>query len=91
MSATREPYLDVAAVAAWLGFGESTIRTAAAKRRLPATRIGGEWRFLESELRAFLDLNHTRAVQRLSVVPHSGNRQQDRIDRGRTTGRKAAR
>lgn len=84
----REPYLSVAEVAVWLNLSESTVREAAAKRRLPATRVNGVWRFLESELRAFLDLNHTRAVRRLTVVPRHG--QQERIDRGRTTGRRAA-
>lgn len=85
----REPYLDVAEVADWLSLRPSTVRAAAAARRLPATRVNGVWRFLESELRAFLDLHHTQAARRLAIVPSHG--QQGRADRGRTTGRKAVR
>lgn len=79
----REPYLDVADVAAWLKLKPSTVRAAAAARRLPATRVNGVWRFLESELRAFLDRHHTRAGQQLAVVPR-----RTRADVGRQTGRR---
>jgi len=82
----REPFLSVAAVAEWLDLSESAVRAAAAARRLPATRVNGVWRFLESELRAFLGLHHNRASARLAVVP----RRRSANDR-RETGRRAAR
>lgn len=87
----REPYLDVSDVAAWLKLSPSAVRAAAAEQRLPATRVNGVWRFLESELRAFLDLHHTQAVRRLAVVPRRRQRGDDRVTGRRTEKGRVAR
>ena len=72
--------LDVAQVARWLNLGESTVRDLAARQRLPAYRISGQWRFEASEVRDWLAARHSipraepsgtsrRARQRASARP----------------------
>ena len=87
----REPYLTVTDVAAWLDLSESAIRDGAAHDRLPATRVSGVWRFLESEVRDYLRLHHDRAIARLVVVPRHGSRHEPTTGRRMPSGRKGAR
>lgn len=79
----REAFMDVGQVAAWLNLSPAAVRAAAADNRLPAYRILSEWRFLESELQAYLNANRTQVVHRISP-----NERKPRGREARATGRK---
>lgn len=89
MTAEREPYLDVADIAAWLKLAESTVRDHAAKGVIPATKVHGEWRFLASRVQAWLDTNDNQRI-RLVVTPPNCRKPEPTTGR-RLTGRRVAR
>ena len=49
-----EPLLTAADVAAWLKLNIETVYDLIAKDQLPAIKIGGQWRFQEARIRAWL-------------------------------------
>jgi excisionase family DNA binding protein len=49
-----EPLLTAADVAAWLKLNIETVYDLIAKDQLPAIKIGGQWRFQEAQIRAWL-------------------------------------
>lgn len=51
----RGATLDVAGVAAWLGWTEKRVRSCVARGRLPYRRDGGRILFLRSEIEVFLN------------------------------------
>lgn len=85
VSSEREPYLSCSEIGAWLGLDESTVRDHAAGGILPATRIGGVWRFLESEIRAHLARHHN---QRPRLVVPERRRPEPTTGRRLETGRR---
>lgn len=84
MSPDREPFLTVPELAAWLRLDESTVRDHAAKGRLPATRIGGVWRFRASRIQTWIDEQDNQARPRVRVVRATVQRPEP------TTGRREA-
>ena len=68
MTADREPFLTVPELAAWLRLDASTVRDHAARGVLPATRIGGVWRFRASRIQLWLDEQDTQARPRVRVI-----------------------
>lgn len=69
MPAEREPYLSASEVAAWLGLDESTVRDHAAHGVIPATRVGGVWRFLGSRVELWLDQQSNQRPRLVAVRP----------------------
>ena len=49
-----EPLLTAGDVAAWLKLNIETVYDLIAKDQLPAIKIGGQWRFQEAQIRAWL-------------------------------------
>lgn len=49
-----DPLLTAADVAAWLKLNIETVYDLIAKAQLPAFKIGGQWRFQEAQVRAWL-------------------------------------
>jgi excisionase family DNA binding protein len=58
-----EPLLSAADVAAWLNVNIETVYDLIAKHQLPAIRIGGQWRFQETQVREWFE-GHTAAHER---------------------------
>ena len=72
MTPDREPFLTVSELAAWLRLDESTVRDHAARNLLPATRIGGVWRFQASRIQTWIDDQDNQARPRVRVVRAAG-------------------
>jgi len=54
-----EPLLTAADVAAWLNLNIETVYNLIANAQLPAIKIGGQWRFQEAQVCAWLGRRRT--------------------------------
>ena len=60
----HNPYLTAREVAELLKLNVETVYLLLAKEQLPAVRVGGRWRFDESELREWLKTNYSSPSKR---------------------------
>ena len=88
MSPVREPFLTCAEVAAWLRLDESTVRDHAARNVLPATRIGGVWRFQASRIQTWIADHDNQARPRVRVVRATAERPEPATGRREAGGRR---
>ena len=58
----HNPYLTAREVAELLKLNVETVYLLIAKEQLPAVRVGGRWRFDESELRAWLKTHRSSST-----------------------------
>lgn len=65
VSSTSNLRHDVASAAIKLGVEQSTVRTWARKRVIPSTRVGREYRFLDSDLEEFIDQSTCKSVAQI--------------------------
>jgi excisionase family DNA binding protein len=69
-----EPLLTASEVAQFLRLNVETVYALVAKEDLPASKVGGQWRFEEAKIRTWLEARHAPRDETLPENSHENTR-----------------